>query len=146
MQIALLGCFGTKKKMRHRSSHRSYSIKNVFWNISQNLQENTCAQVSPQIKLYAEARNPTNPSPGPLPRTSPWGGLGGGSGIKLPPSCLKFVRTMLESPNLAVSTHTYEVSVNIPLSKRALLILLMSAFFLQKISVFWPKQYFYSKQ
>ena len=51
--------------------------------------------------------------------------------------CLKLVRIMLESSNLAGKyTHTYLVSENIPFSIKALLILLMSAFFCKKISVF----------
>ena len=38
---------------RCRSSHRRCSIKKVFLEISQNLQENTCARVSFLIKLQA---------------------------------------------------------------------------------------------
>ena len=38
-------------------SHRRCSIKKVFWKISQNSQENTCATVSFLIKLQASACN-----------------------------------------------------------------------------------------
>ena len=40
-----------------RSSHQRCSVKKVFLEISQNLQENICARVSFLIKLQAEARN-----------------------------------------------------------------------------------------
>ena len=44
-----------KKNMRiwYRRSHWRYSIKKIFWKISQNSQENTCARVSLLIKLQA---------------------------------------------------------------------------------------------
>ena len=44
---------------------------------------------------------------------------------------------MLETSNLALSTHTYVVSENIPFSTKALLALLISAFFFTKKSVFF---------
>ena len=40
-----------------RSSHRKCSIKNVFLEISQNSQENTCARISFLIKFQASGRN-----------------------------------------------------------------------------------------
>ena len=44
----------TRKKIdEFRSSHRRYSVKKVFLQISQNSQENTCASVSFLIKLLA---------------------------------------------------------------------------------------------
>ena len=58
--------------------------------------------------------------------------------ITPPHPCLKLVRTMLETLNFHVSTHTYVVSENIPFSAKAFLILLMSAFFFKK-SVFFGK-------
>ena len=39
----------------------------------------------------------------------------------------------------AVSTNTYVVLENIPFSTKTFLILLVSGFFLQKVSVFWQK-------
>ena len=51
--------------------------------------------------------------------------------------------------NLTFGTlvHTYVVSENIPFSTKNSAVLLMSAFFfLQKISIFWHKQYLQSKQ
>ena len=53
------------------------------------------------------------------------------------PLCLKLVRSMLETWNWYVGTHTYVVSENIPFSTRNLLILLISAFLLQKMSIFY---------
>ena len=58
-------------------------------------------------------------------------------GVKLPP-CLKLVRIMLETSNLA-RKYKYLISENIPFSTKVVLILLMSVFFLQKITVFWQK-------
>ena len=60
-----------------------------------------------------------------------WAGEGGV--VKLP-TCLKLVGIMLETWH--VSTDTYVVSENIAFISKTLLILLMSAFFLPKISVF----------
>ena len=40
-----------------RSSHQKYSVKNVFLEISQISQENTCARISLLIKLQASACN-----------------------------------------------------------------------------------------
>ena len=40
-----------------RSSHQGCSVRNVFFKISQNSQENTCARVSFLIKLQASAFN-----------------------------------------------------------------------------------------
>ena len=40
-------------KSCHRSSHRRYSVKKVFSEISQNSQENTCVRESFLIKLQA---------------------------------------------------------------------------------------------
>ena len=61
-----------------------------------------------------------------------------GRGIK------KLLRIMLEIWFL--TTKTYVVSESIPFRIKTSLILLMSAFFVQKISIFSQKQYFYSKQ
>ena len=61
--------------------------------------------------------------------------------VKLPPTpppCLKLVKIVIETWNWFVNTHTYTVSENIPFCTKALLILLMSAFLLQK-------QHLYSK-
>ena len=44
-------------------------------------------------------------------------------------SCLKLIRIMLETSKWHEITHTYAVSKNIAFSAKALLILLMSAFF-----------------
>ena len=72
-----------------------------------------------------------------------------GEWVKLPPP-RPFVQNLLELCQKLriwhVSTHSYLVSKNIPFSTQATLILLMSAFFLQKINVFRPKKYLYSKQ
>ena len=58
-----------------------------------------------------------------------------GVGGKIAPS-LKLVRTTIETDE---STNTYVVSENIPFSMKIPLILLMAAFFLQKISIFLAK-------
>ena len=57
-------------------------------------------------------------------------------GITFPRLCLKLVRIMLETSNWHWSTQTYLISKNIPFSTKLLLILLMSAFFLQKSGFF----------
>ena len=52
-------------------------------------------------------------------------------------TCLiKFVRIMVETWNLLLSIHTYIVLENIAFSAKSFLILLMPAFYLQKISIF----------
>ena len=62
-----------------------------------------------------------------------------GRGELLLPPCLKLVRIMLETLNLARKyTHTYVVPENIPFSTKALLILMMPAFF-AKNQRFFPK-------
>ena len=58
-------------------------------------------------------------------------------GVKLPR--LKLVTITPETSNLARKTYTYVILENIPFSNKAFLILLMSAFVLQKISVFRQK-------
>ena len=60
------------------------------------------------------------------------GGGGGGKNTPPPPPCLKLVKIVVETWNWFVNTHTYTVPENIPFCKKALLISLMSAFFLQK--------------
>ena len=72
-----------------------------------------------------------NPNLGGVFRGSFWGG-GGGGGVKL------LVRIMLETSNL-IGKYTHVVSENIAFSTKASLILLMSAFFWQKITIFWQK-------
>ena len=76
-----------------------------------------------------------NPNLGGLFRGSFWGGRGRGV-VKITPlpiPYLKLVRIMLKTSNLARKyTRTYVVSENIPFSIKALLILLMSAFFFKK--------------
>ena len=65
--------------------------------------------------------------------------------LKLPlPACLKLVRIMLEIGNLENRYKKYVISENLSFSTRKLLILLMSALFLQKSELFWQKYYFYS--
>ena len=62
----------------------------------------------------------------------------GGGCVKLPlrPFCLKLC---LKLQIWHARTDKYLVSENIPFSTKVLLILLMLTFFLQQISVFWPK-------
>ena len=63
------------------------------------------------------------------------GSFWGGDGIKLAP-CLKLVRIMPETWNLECKSDPHVVSENIPFSTKALLILLMSAFFCKKSEIF----------
>ena len=76
----------------------------------------------------------------------------GGGGKIIPPLPFYRVQNSLELCQKleiwCVSTHAYAVSENIPFSTKPLLILLMPAFFffLENISIFWQKQYLYSKQ
>ena len=44
-----------------------------------------------------------------------------------------------------ICTHTYVISENIPFTTRTSLILLMPAFFSEKSTYFWQKQYVYSR-
>ena len=61
-----------------------------------------------------------------------WGGEGGGGGEINP--CLKLIIIIIEIWH--VITHPHVVSENIPFCTKALLLLLMSAFFCKK-SAFW---------
>ena len=79
-----------------------------------------------------------NPNLGVLFRGSFWGG-GGGGGVKLPPTCLKLVRIMLETWNLVRKNNhicnfrKYIFQYQGPLNFAGVSI------FLQKISVLWQK-------
>ena len=60
--IVLMKCqkqksFCILKDLIDRSSHRKCSVRKVFLEISQNLQENTCVRVSFLIKLQASVCN-----------------------------------------------------------------------------------------
>ena len=56
-----------------------------------------------------------------------------------PQPCLKLVRILLEPEIWYVNTHTHFVSGNTGYNTKILLLLLMSAFLLQKISIFCQK-------
>ena len=53
-------CSCCRKTTKHRSSHRRCSAKNVFSEILQHSQENTCVRVSFLITLQASRRFPAN--------------------------------------------------------------------------------------
>ena len=52
--IVIIGNFSYKHVYSYRSSRSEVFCKKVFLEISQNLQENTCARVSFSIKLHCE--------------------------------------------------------------------------------------------
>ena len=68
-----------------------------------------------------------------------------GDGVKITPLS-KTHQNYARNLKIGMKVQTHMQFQKISFSTKALLILLMPAFFFQKISVFWLKQYLYSKQ